>query len=84
MLILSFPHNPTTRVVEVGFFERVVAFAKAHEIMVVHDLAYADLVFDGYQAPSFLQAAGAKDVGVEFTTLSKPFNMAGSDQVTQT
>jgi alanine-synthesizing transaminase len=77
MLILSFPHNPTTQVVELGFFERVVAFAKTHDIMVVHDLAYADLVFDGYQAPSFLQAAGAKDVGVEFFSLSKSYSMAG-------
>ena len=77
MLILSFPHNPTTRVVELGFFERVVAFAKAHNIMVVHDLAYADLVFDGYQAPSFLQAPGAKEIGVEFFSLSKSYSMAG-------
>jgi alanine-synthesizing transaminase len=77
MLILSFPHNPTTQVVELSFFERVVAFAKAHDIMVVHDLAYADLVFDGYQAPSFMQAAGAKDVGVEFFSLSKSYSMAG-------
>jgi alanine-synthesizing transaminase len=77
MLILSFPHNPTTQVVDLGFFEKVVAFAKAHDIMVVHDLAYADLVFDGYQAPSFLQVPGAKDVGVEFYSMSKSYSMAG-------
>jgi alanine-synthesizing transaminase len=77
MLILSFPHNPTTQVVDIGFFEKVVAFAKAHDIMVVHDLAYADLVFDGYQAPSFLQAPGAKEVGVEFFSMSKSYSMAG-------
>ena len=77
MLIISFPHNPTTQVVELDFFERVVKVAKEHEFIVVHDLAYADLTFDGYQAPSFLQAAGAKDVGVEFFSLSKSYNMPG-------
>jgi alanine-synthesizing transaminase len=77
MLIISFPHNPTTRVVDLGFFEQIVAFAKAHDMMVIHDLAYADLVFDGYQAPSFLQVPGAKDVGVEFFSLSKSYNMPG-------
>ena len=77
MLIISFPHNPTTQVVELDFFEKVVKAAKEHGFIVVHDLAYADLTFDGYQAPSFLQAAGAKDVGVEFFSLSKSYNMPG-------
>ena len=77
MLILSFPHNPTTEVVQVEFFERVVKTAKEHGFIVVHDLAYADITFDGYQAPSFLQVAGAKDVGVEFFSLSKSYNMPG-------
>jgi len=77
MLIISFPHNPTTQVVELDFFERVVKVAKEHDFIVVHDLAYADLTFDGYQAPSFLQATGAKDVGVEFFSLSKSYNMPG-------
>jgi alanine-synthesizing transaminase len=77
MLVISFPHNPTTRVVDLRFFEKIVAFAQAHNMMVVHDLAYADLVFDGYKAPSFLQVPGAKDVGVEFFTLSKSYSMPG-------
>jgi len=77
MLIISFPHNPTTRVVELDFFEKIVAFARANDLMVVHDLAYADLVFDGYKAPSFLQVPGAKDVGLEFFTLSKSYSMPG-------
>jgi alanine-synthesizing transaminase len=77
MLILSFPHNPTTRVVDLKFFEKVVEFSREHDFMVVHDLAYADLVFDGYKAPSFLQVAGAKDLGVELFTLSKSYNMPG-------
>ena len=65
MLIISFPHNPTTEVVEVDFFERVVGAAREHRFIVVHDLAYADLVFDGYRAPSFLEIPEAKEVGVE-------------------
>ena len=77
MLIISFPHNPTTEVVDLGFFEKVVDYAKEHGIMVIHDLAYADLVFDGFVAPSFLQVPGAKDVGVEFFSLSKSYNMPG-------
>jgi alanine-synthesizing transaminase len=77
MLIISFPHNPTTRVVELDFFEKIVDFARANDLMVVHDLAYADLVFDGYKAPSFLQVPGAKDVGLEFFTLSKSYSMPG-------
>jgi alanine-synthesizing transaminase len=77
LLILSFPHNPTTMVVDRAFFERVVAFAKEHRLMVVHDFAYADLTFDGYTAPSFLEVPGAKDVGVELFSLTKSYNMAG-------
>ncbi len=77
VLILNFPHNPTTETVELDFFEKIVDFAKEHDILVVHDFAYADLVFDGYKPPSFLQAKGAKDVGVEFFSLSKSYNMAG-------
>lgn len=77
LLILNFPHNPTTEVVDLEFFKKVVDFAKEHNIMVVHDLAYADIVFDGYKAPSFLQVPGAKDIGVEFFTLSKSYNMPG-------
>jgi len=77
MLIISFPNNPTTEVVDLSFFEKVVAFANEYELMIVHDLAYADLVFDGYKAPSFLQVKGAKDVGVEFYSLSKSYSMPG-------
>ncbi|OEU83141.1 MAG: alanine transaminase [Desulfobacterales bacterium S5133MH4] len=77
ILIISFPHNPTTEVVDIGFFEKIVDYAKEHGIMVIHDLAYADLVFDGYVAPSFLQVPGAKDVGVEFFSLSKSYSMPG-------
>jgi alanine-synthesizing transaminase len=77
MMILSFPHNPTTEVVDLDFFKRVVAFAKEHEILVVHDLAYADLVFDGYKAPSILQVPGAKDVAVELYSMSKGYSMPG-------
>lgn len=77
MIILSFPHNPTTMVVNIDFFERLVSFAKENKLMVIHDLAYGDIVFDGYQAPSLLQVKGAKDVGVEFFSLSKSYNMPG-------
>ena len=77
MLIISFPHNPTTKVVDLDFFENLVDFAKDHRLMIVHDLAYGDIVFDGYRAPSLLQAKGAKDVGVEFFSLSKSYNMPG-------
>ncbi|MFN3477088.1 MAG: aminotransferase class I/II-fold pyridoxal phosphate-dependent enzyme, partial [Candidatus Methylomirabilales bacterium] len=77
LLILSFPHNPTTSCVDLPFFERVVAFAREHRLIVIHDFAYADLTFDGYQAPSFLQVEGAREVGVEFFTLSKSYNMPG-------
>ena len=77
LLILSFPHNPTTEVVDLEFFQKIVDFAREHKIMVIHDFAYADLVFDDYKAPSFLQAKGAKDVGVEFFSMSKSYSMAG-------
>ncbi|MBW2331239.1 MAG: aminotransferase class I/II-fold pyridoxal phosphate-dependent enzyme, partial [Deltaproteobacteria bacterium] len=77
MLIISFPHNPTTEVVDLAFFEKVVDYAKEHDILVIHDFAYADLVFDGYEPPSFLQVPGAKDIGVEFFSLSKSYNMPG-------
>lgn len=77
MLIISFPHNPTTEVIELGFFEKIVDYAKEHDIIVIHDLAYADLVFDGYKPPSFLQVPGAKEVGVEFFSLSKSYSMPG-------
>ena len=77
ILIISYPHNPTTEVVDLEFFEKIVAYAKEHDIMVIHDFAYADLTFDGYQAPSFLQAKGARDVGVEFFSMSKSYSMPG-------
>ena len=77
MLVLNFPGNPTAHCVELGFFERVIAIAREHGIWVVHDLAYADIVFDGYVAPSILQVPGAKEVAVEFFTLSKSYNMPG-------
>jgi alanine-synthesizing transaminase len=77
VMIISFPHNPTTEVVDLPFFKRVVAFAKEHEMLVVHDLAYADLVFDGYKAPSILQVHGAKDVAVEMYSMSKGYSMPG-------
>ncbi len=77
MLILNFPSNPTSQCVELSFFERIVAVAREYGIYVVHDLAYADIVFDGYKAPSIMQVPGAKDVAVEFFTLSKSYNMAG-------
>ena len=77
MMILGFPSNPTAQCVDLHFFERVVALAKEHDILVVHDLAYADIGFDGYKAPSIMQVPGARDVAVEFFTLSKSYNMAG-------
>ncbi|MDR2574119.1 MAG: aminotransferase class I/II-fold pyridoxal phosphate-dependent enzyme [Desulfovibrio sp.] len=77
VLFLCYPHNPTTEVTTLEFFEKIVDFAKENDIWVIHDLAYADLVFDGYTAPSFLQAKGAKDVGVEFYTMSKSYSMPG-------
>jgi alanine-synthesizing transaminase len=77
LLILSFPHNPTAICVDRAFFEKVVDFARAHRLMVVHDFAYADLSFDGYKPPSFLEVPGAKEVGVELFSLTKSYNMAG-------
>ncbi len=76
-IIVNFPHNPTTRVVDLGFFKKLVEFAKEHQLIVIHDLAYADIVFDGYKAPSLLQVPGGKDVGVEFFSMSKSYNMPG-------
>ena len=77
MMILGFPSNPTAQCVDLSFFERIVQLAKEHNILVVHDLAYADITFDGYVAPSIMQVEGARDVAVEFFTMSKSYNMAG-------
>jgi len=77
MMILGFPSNPTAQCVELEFFERIIALARQHEILVVHDLAYADITFDGWKAPSIMQVPGARDVAVEFFTMSKSYNMAG-------
>ena len=77
LILLNYPHNPTAMTVDPGFFEAVVALAKRMGVFVIHDFAYGETVFDGYKAPSFLSVPGAKDIGVEFTTLSKPYNMAG-------
>jgi alanine-synthesizing transaminase len=77
MMILGFPSNPTAQCVDMSFFERIIALAKEHGILVVHDLAYADICFDGYVAPSIMQVEGARDVAVEFFTMSKSYNMAG-------
>jgi len=77
MLIINFPANPTAQCVDLAFFEKVVAICREHQIWLVHDLAYADIVFDGYVAPSVLQVPGAKDIAVEFFTLSKSYNMPG-------
>jgi alanine-synthesizing transaminase len=77
MLIISYPHNPTTAIVDRPFFEKLVEFCREHEIMVIHDFAYADLVFDGYKPPSFLQIPGAKEIGVEMFSLSKSYSMPG-------
>ncbi len=77
MLILGFPSNPTAMCVELDFFERIIALAREHDMMVVHDLAYADITYDGWKAPSIMQVPGARDVAVEFFTMSKSYNMAG-------
>ena len=77
MLILNFPGNPTGHTVDLGFFERVVGMCREAGIWIVHDIAYADIVFDGYKAPSILQVPGAKDIAVEFFSLSKSYNMPG-------
>ncbi|MBM2829318.1 MAG: glutamate-pyruvate aminotransferase [Gammaproteobacteria bacterium] len=77
LLILNYPANPTTECVELPFFQKVIDIAREHKIWVIQDLAYADLVFDGYKAPSILEVPGAKDIAVEFFTLSKSYNMPG-------
>ena len=77
LVVLNYPHNPTAMTVDEGFFDEVVTLAKKYQFAVIHDMAYGETCFDGYQAPSFLSAKGAKEVGVEFTTMSKPYNMAG-------
>ncbi|HLS21374.1 MAG TPA: alanine transaminase [Paenalcaligenes sp.] len=77
MIILGFPSNPTAQCVDLPFFERIIALAREHNILVVHDFAYADICFDGYQAPSIMQVPGAREVAVEFFTMSKSYNMAG-------
>jgi len=77
LLMINFPHNPTTEVVNLDFFKKVVDFAKENRLIVIHDFAYADLVFDGFKAPSFLQVSGAKDVGIEFFSMTKSYSMAG-------
>jgi alanine-synthesizing transaminase len=77
MLIVNFPSNPTTQCVDLAFFERLIAIAREYHLYVVHDLAYADIVFDGYRAPSIMQVAGAREIAVEFFTMSKSYNMAG-------
>lgn len=76
-VVLCYPHNPTALTVDQGFYEDVVALAREHQVMILHDFAYGETCFDGYKAPSFLSTPGAKEFGVEFTTLSKPYNMAG-------
>src|ERR1700722_2981468 len=77
LLILNYPHNPTSMTVDAGFWERAIAMCRRHGIMIISDLAYGEICFDGYKAPSFLAAPGAKELGVEFTTMSKSYNMAG-------
>ncbi len=77
LLIINFPHNPTTEIVDIDFFKKVVDFAKENKLIVIHDFAYADLVFDDYKAPSFLQVSGAKDIGVELFSMTKSYSMAG-------
>jgi alanine-synthesizing transaminase len=77
MIILGFPSNPTAQCVDLVFFQRIISLAKLHDILVVHDLAYADITFDGWKAPSIMQVPGARDVAVEFFTMSKSYNMAG-------
>ncbi|MCZ6519709.1 MAG: aminotransferase class I/II-fold pyridoxal phosphate-dependent enzyme [Actinobacteria bacterium] len=77
VIIVSFPHNPTTKTVDLGFFSRLVDFAKANDVVLVHDFAYADIAFDGYRPPSILEVPGAKDVAVELYSLTKGHSMAG-------
>ncbi len=77
MLVIGFPSNPTAACVDLPFFEKIIALARQHDILVVHDLAYADITFDGWKAPSIMQVPGAREVAVEFFTMSKSYNMAG-------
>src|SRR5436305_7386795 len=77
LLILTYPHNPTAMTIEPEFWDRAIALCKKHGVMIISDFAYGEICFDGYKAPSFLAADGAKDIGVEFTTMSKSYNMAG-------
>ncbi|MDA0748018.1 MAG: aminotransferase class I/II-fold pyridoxal phosphate-dependent enzyme [bacterium] len=77
VMIFNFPNNPTTATVDLAFFEEIVDFAKRQDIIVIHDMAYSGILFDGYECPSLLQVKGAKDIGVEFYTMSKSYNMAG-------
>jgi len=77
MLIISYPHNPTTTVIDRSFFEKIVSFCQEHNMIVIHDFAYADIVFDNYKPPSFLQIPGAKEIGVELFSLSKSYSMPG-------
>jgi len=77
MLLINFPSNPTTQCVDLDFFSKIIDIAKEHKIWVIQDLAYADIVFDGYKAPSILQVPGAKDIAVEFFSMSKSYNMPG-------
>ncbi len=77
MIIINFPSNPTTQAVSIDFFEKIVKIGKKYDVWIIHDLAYADIVFDGYKAPSILEVEGAKDIAVEFFTLSKSYNMPG-------
>jgi alanine-synthesizing transaminase len=77
VIVLSFPHNPTTTCVDIAWMQRLVDFARAHDIVLVHDFAYADIAFDGYRPPSILEVPGAKDVAVELYSLTKSFSMAG-------
>ena len=77
LLILNYPHNPTAMTIDAGFWDKAIAMCRRHGVMIISDFAYGEICFDGYQAPSFLAAAGAKEIGVEFTTMSKSYNMAG-------
>jgi alanine-synthesizing transaminase len=77
LLILNYPHNPTSMTIDPGFWERAIEMCRRHKVMIISDFAYGEVCFDGYRAPSFLSAEGAKDLGVEFTTMSKSYNMAG-------
>ncbi len=77
ILFINYPNNPTGALADLEFFNKVVAFAKKHDLIVCHDAPYSEIAFDGYEPPSFLQAGGAKDVGIEFNSLSKPYNMTG-------